>query len=174
MESTSDYSRFTSPIRNGDEASFDVHVYFDNVRFQRHMPMIECAFNGLMDQQHSEREVTLMTSMRQAIKENFPELIVYDIHNKAIGPHPLPMFEVDLSSPAQFGAFIPWLAINHGPLSVLIHPNTGNSRLDHTEHAIWIGDKLPLKLDTFDRVEQMDEVARRLQDVLAKDGTRRS
>lgn len=109
-----------------------------------------------------------MKNTRQAIIEKFPELIVYDVHDRAIGPHPLPMFEVDLFSPAQFGAFIPWLAINHGPLSVLIHPNTGNSRFDHTQNAIWIGDKLDLKLDTLDRVEEMDEVARRLHDVVGK------
>ena len=34
------------------------------------------------------------------------------------------MFEVNIFTPAQFGAFIPWLVINRGPLSVLIHPNT--------------------------------------------------
>ncbi|KAL8892649.1 MAG: hypothetical protein Q9192_005581 [Flavoplaca navasiana] len=147
MEPTSKYSGFTSPIRNGGKASFDVHVYFDG---------------------HSEHEVKFMKNTRQAIIEKFPELIVYDVHDRVIGPHPLPMFEVDLFSPAQFGAFIPWLAINHGPLSVLIHPNTGDSHLDHSQNAIWIGDKLDLNLDAFDKVEEMDEVARRLQDVVGK------
>lgn len=34
------------------------------------------------------------------------------------------MFEVNLFTPAQFGAFIPWLTIWRGPLSVLVHPNS--------------------------------------------------
>lgn len=74
------------------------------------------------------------------------------------------MFEVNLFTPAQFGAFIPWLAINRGrksehrtspdllvskkkqlikaALSVLIHPNTeneGEAERNHTQRAIWMG-----------------------------------
>ena len=56
------------------------------------------------------------------------------------------MFEVNVFTPAQFGAFIPWLAIHRGPLSVLVHPNTTEDEdlLNHTERAIWLGKKLPL------------------------------
>lgn len=42
------------------------------------------------------------------------------------------MFEVNLFTPAQFGAFIPWLVINRGPLSALVHPNTDEEERDHT------------------------------------------
>lgn len=36
--------------------------------------------------------------------------------------------------------------LNHGKLSVLVHPHTGegNSHKDHTQHAIWIGKPVPL------------------------------
>lgn len=62
------------------------------------------------------------------------------------------MFEVDILTPAQFGAFIPWLVVNRGPLSALVHPNTINpvtgehdqERRDHTERATWIGEKVIL------------------------------
>ncbi|KAF3928729.1 hypothetical protein AA313_de0207195 [Arthrobotrys entomopaga] len=54
------------------------------------------------------------------------------------------MFEVNLFTPAQFGAFIPWLMLHRGPLSVLVHPNTGHELHDHTVNAIWLGEKLPL------------------------------
>lgn len=46
-----------------------------------------------------------------------PELRIYRFWEVPIGPHPVAMFEVNLFTPAQFGAFIPWLVINRGPLS---------------------------------------------------------
>lgn len=68
------------------------------------------------------------------------------------------MFEVNLFTPAQFGAFIPWLVIWRGPLSALVHPNTvaGEGTLEseeelrnHTQRATWLGDKVPLDLSMF-------------------------
>lgn len=70
------------------------------------------------------------------------------------------MFEVNLFTPAQFGAFISWLAIWRGPLSALIHPNVvpedgvprmESEKKDHSERAIWMGEKYPLDLSLFDR-----------------------
>jgi aromatic ring-cleaving dioxygenase len=69
------------------------------------------------------------------------------------------MFEVNIFTPAQFGAFIPWLAIWRGPLSALIHPNTVEPDVDssvvelrdHTQRAIWMGEKLPLDLTLFQK-----------------------
>ena len=46
----------------------------------------------------------------------------------------------------QFGAFIPWLVINRGPLSALIHPNTDDALRDHSQRATWMGERLPLNL----------------------------
>ncbi len=59
------------------------------------------------------------------------------------------MFEVDLFTPEQFGAFIPWLVINRGPLSALVHPNTGEEERDHTQRATWLGERFPLDLSLF-------------------------
>jgi len=67
------------------------------------------------------------------------------------------MFEVNLFTPAQFGAFIPWLVINRGPLSVLIHPNTVNpvteehdeGERDHTQRATWMGTPVLRKWQEF-------------------------
>lgn len=82
-----------------------------------------------------------------------PELRVYKFWDRPIGPHPVAMFEVNVFTPAQFGAFVAWLAIWRGPLSALIHPNTDPEEgeadneveyRDHTERAIWMGEKLPL------------------------------
>ena len=62
------------------------------------------------------------------------------------------MFEVNLFTPAQFGAFIPWLVINRGPLSALVHPNTDDEEEEernHTQRATWLGQPLPLDLSIF-------------------------
>lgn len=64
------------------------------------------------------------------------------------------MFEVNVFTPAQFGAFIPWLVINRGPLSALVHPNTGDDERDHTQRATWLGDRMPLDLSVFKRLRE--------------------
>ena len=62
------------------------------------------------------------------------------------------MFEVNIFTPAQFGAFISWLVINRGPLSALVHPNTGDPLRDHTQRATWMGRELPLDLGKFKKM----------------------
>lgn len=70
------------------------------------------------------------------------------------------MFEVNLFTPSQFGAFIAWLAIWRGPLSALVHPNIipeegvnswASAKRDHLERAIWMGERIPLDLSLFNR-----------------------
>ena len=78
-----------------------------------------------------------------------PELRIYRIWDRPLGPHPIGMFEVNLFTPEQFGAFIPWLVINRGPLSALIHPNTDEEERDHSQRATWMGQPLPLNLKLF-------------------------
>jgi aromatic ring-cleaving dioxygenase len=73
------------------------------------------------------------------------------------------MFEVNLFTPAQFGAFIPWLVINRGPLSVLVHPNTvdpvtgesNEEERNHTQRATWMGESVPLDLSLFKKLAQL-------------------
>lgn len=90
-----------------------------------------------------------------------PELRVYKFWEEPIGPHPIAMFEVNLFTPAQFGAFIPWLVINRGPLSALVHPNTvdpvtgkTDEERDHTQRATWMGEKIVLDLSMFKRLRK--------------------
>jgi DOPA 4,5-dioxygenase len=73
------------------------------------------------------------------------------------------MFEVNLFTPAQFGAFIPWLAIWRGPLSALVHPNTvepglhsANELRNHTARATWMGEKVPLDVSMFYKLKQQE------------------
>jgi aromatic ring-cleaving dioxygenase len=70
------------------------------------------------------------------------------------------MFEVNLFTPAQFGAFIPWLVFNRGPLSALLHPNTdneGEAERNHTQRATWLGERLPLDLTMFKAMKEQAE-----------------
>lgn len=86
-----------------------------------------------------------------------PELRIYRVWDKPLGPHPVAMFEINIFTPAQFGAFIPWLSVWRGPLSALVHPNRDEPGVDgkvselrdHTEYAIWMGERIPLDMDMF-------------------------
>ena len=46
----------------------------------------------------------------------------------------------DFKDPEIFKVVVPYFQLNHGPLSVLIHPRTDQGDLkDHTEHAYgWV------------------------------------
>ncbi|EGV63184.1 hypothetical protein PSN45_004540 [Yamadazyma tenuis] len=71
-------------------------------------------------------------------------------NDQIIGPHPTQFWEVDVCRPEIFIRVLSWFQLNHGSLSVLIHPQSGDDLLDHTNRALWLGDKLPLFTDVFD------------------------
>lgn len=87
-----------------------------------------------------------------------PELRIYKVWDRPVGPHSVAMFEVNIFTPAQFGAFIPWLVINRGPLSALVHPNTSEEERDHTQRATWMGDRIPLDLSLFKNMKKLEEM----------------
>ena len=66
------------------------------------------------------------------------------------GPHPISQFNVIFETP-EFQNLVPWLMLNRGGLDVLVHPLAGSAYDDHTVYAMWLGDKLPLKLDVLKR-----------------------
>ena len=85
-----------------------------------------------------------------------PELRTYRLHSQPVGPHAMAMFEVNLFTPAQFGAFVAWLVIHRGPLSILVHPNTGDDERDHTQRAAWLGERVPLDLSIFRGMKELE------------------
>ncbi|KAK4684326.1 hypothetical protein P7C73_g5858, partial [Tremellales sp. Uapishka_1] len=101
--------------------------------------------------------------LHEAVRREFPELRVYRFWDKPVGPHvcqtqcvivgptdaakPTPMFEVNVFDPHQLGALLSFFVAKRGPCSVLIHPNTGDDVVDHTTHATWLGERMPLDVD---------------------------
>lgn len=125
------YSHFISPLDNGIRGGFDLHIYYN---------------------QFDEAELKFAKELYERIRREFPELRIYTFWDRPVGPHVLSMFEVNVHTPVQFGAFVPWLAIHRGALSVLIHPNTvdkDEELRNHTQRAIWMGERLPLKTAAF-------------------------
>ncbi len=84
-------------------------------------------------------------AIRQSIGENFA-VQLGRWHEVPVGPHTSAMYQVAFAV-ETFAAFVPWLMLNRRGLSVLVHPNTLAPRDDHLQHALWLGETLPLKPD---------------------------
>ena len=88
--------------------------------------------------------------VRQGIGAAFPQATLGSWHDEAVGPHTVSMYQVAFAV-EDFPRLVPWLMLNHAGLDVLIHPSTGDSYEDHTANALWLGDRLPLRLDVLRR-----------------------
>ncbi|KAK6455636.1 dopa 4,5-dioxygenase family-domain-containing protein [Scheffersomyces xylosifermentans] len=94
--------------------------------------------------------------LRDKLLKDFPEeaangsILVKKLpDDRVIGPHITQFWEADVRRPEVFIKVLSWFQLHHGNLSVLIHPQTGDDVEDHTNRAFWLGDKLPLILDSF-------------------------
>lgn len=114
----------------GDIQSYDIHTYWNN---------------------NNQGERQFAYNLREKVLKEFDrdikngDIRVYKFHDKPIGPHTLNMWELDFRKPELFVKLVPYFQLNHGKLSVLIHPRTSQGDLkDHTDHALWVGHKLHL------------------------------
>ncbi|NEQ21928.1 MAG: 4,5-dioxygenase [Microcoleus sp. SIO2G3] len=100
---------------------FHAHIYFDP----------------------SSREAA--ARVREGLGSNF-DVQLGRWHDKPIGPHSKAMYQVAFL-PEQFGIVVPWLMLNREGLDILVHPETGDDVGDHTDRALWLGEKLELNIE---------------------------
>ena len=88
--------------------------------------------------------------LRDGLGAAFPTATLGSWHDEAVGPHTVAMYQVAFAV-EDFARLVPWLMLNRSGLDVLVHPLAGNAYDDHAIYAMWLGDKLPLKLDVLKR-----------------------
>jgi aromatic ring-cleaving dioxygenase len=71
-------------------------------------------------------------------------------HDALVGPHEQSMYQVAFAVEI-FPKLVPWLMLNHGRLSILVHPNTTRPLADHTAHALWIGTPVGIRGENLPR-----------------------
>ena len=81
--------------------------------------------------------------VREEIEKRFSPIRMGRWHDVPVGPHPTAMFQVAFGT-ELFERLVPWLMLNRRGLIVLVHPESGRPRDDHLQHAIWMGERLPL------------------------------
>ena len=87
--------------------------------------------------------------LRRGIGERF-EARLGNWHDEPVGPHPIAMYQIAFAA-EEFPRLVPWLMLNRDGLNVLVHPQSGDSLADHTRYALWLGERLPLRLEVLRR-----------------------
>lgn len=128
-------SEQADPRPTSDIASFHAHVYYDPASTRA----------------DAER-------LRHWISDRF-SVTLGRWHDVKVGPHDQAMYQIAFA-PEVFSQIVPWLMLNHGRLSILVHPNTTNPRRDHLVDSLWIGSPLPLHGESLPEQTQSEQPPR--------------
>lgn len=109
----------------GLHEDFHFHVYFDETTRD----------SALAIRERLKRETTFQFQMPP-------------VRERPMGPHPRPIWSLWVDR-KNFTAAVEWMMRNHGRHSVLVHPNIDDGLVDHTDHAMWLGEPQQLKLAVF-------------------------
>jgi DOPA 4,5-dioxygenase len=127
----------------------------DIVAFGRtKMPLDISAIKDFHAHVYYEPGVTedVASHVRAGVAARFPEAILGRWHAVPVGPHTQAMYQIAFPV-ALFATLAPWLMLNREGLDVLLHPETGDHPTDHTAHAAWLGERLPLRMEAFTKPE---------------------
>lgn len=82
--------------------------------------------------------------LRESVAARF-DVLLGRWHDEPVGPHPVSSYQIAFPA-ALFADLVPWLMLNRDGLVILVHPETGDDVADHSDHALWLGEKLDLDL----------------------------
>jgi DOPA 4,5-dioxygenase len=85
--------------------------------------------------------------LRQWVEQRFPgQMRMGTWHDQPVGPHVQAMYQIAFS-PDLLPSLVPFLMLNRMGLTILLHPQSGRPRDDHTLNAVWMGEVLPVKTE---------------------------
>lgn len=118
------------PVDPARITDYHMHVYYD-------------------PQQPESREKA--ARLREWTEARFPAARMGRWHDVPVGPHVAAMYQI--AFPVDlFPAIVPFVMMNRQGLTVLLHPESGRPRDDHTLNATWMGEVLAVKTEVLREV----------------------
>jgi len=94
--------------------------------------------------------------LRQWVEQRFPgQMRMGSWHDQPVGPHVQAMYQIAFP-PDLLPSLVPFLMLNRMGLTILLHPQSGRPRDDHTLNAVWMGEVLPVKMDILPEADHPD------------------